>query len=479
MGSRLLVLVVILVCIPVCYSVSSPAYGQLVFGLQETTVQRGETEYKVQYLITGGSLKEIFVSPETATLTVLIEAESDGELQIQFPKNLMIESSGAELADMIVFVDEIEQFPDEEFSNCERILKVSFPRGAEQIDFVGTFLAQDESSPSDGTFPVRPVIRAGDALYSLSGTANADHCDFSFDQEGRLHIDLEGPFDRSGHLELRIPHKLLAGPYSVFINGVLTEDVDMRYGVSPEGESTTVTIEYIGACTQSIDIVKQSNQVDSLPASDGYESGQGGIFVENKPTPLQKRSLDLIFNVTHKYEPNQDSGGPVTRLHLELVDNCTNQPAQSVTFMVSIRDANATETDEPILIQDLFRTESGIINLDIVDDGNSSVRISGMMENFTSAWMPNESTDSVTIKTSAIKPEGSYRMDVQLYSIDNIRNIIPYDKSPVASLYWDESHTTSRITVVPEFPVALLLMTASITMAILMSARLARRLHNA
>ncbi len=113
-------------------------------GWQKATLTVGTSEFEIQYMISGGSLEELTGEEETATVTAMINASSDGELTIQLPRDVMdsLNDDGTDL-EYIVFVDEIEEFPDDDFGDDVRTLTIPFSAGSEQIDIVGTFLAPE------------------------------------------------------------------------------------------------------------------------------------------------------------------------------------------------------------------------------------------------------------------------------------------------------------------------------------------------
>ena len=74
----------------------------------------------------------------------MITADSDGELTIRLPRAVMdsLNDDGTD-AEYIVFVDEIEEFPEDDMGEEIRTLTIPFSAGSEQIDIVGTFLAPE------------------------------------------------------------------------------------------------------------------------------------------------------------------------------------------------------------------------------------------------------------------------------------------------------------------------------------------------
>lgn len=113
-------------------------------GRTATLLIDGEFEHEIEYSITGGSLVSLTGDSETATVTATVNASSAGSLTLMFPREVFdaLDSSGADL-DFIVFVDELETIPDDDFGEDVRTVTVEFEEGSEQIDYVGTFLVPE------------------------------------------------------------------------------------------------------------------------------------------------------------------------------------------------------------------------------------------------------------------------------------------------------------------------------------------------
>lgn len=113
-------------------------------GARTITLVVGDSEFEIEYEISGGSLTSLTGEEETATVTAMINASSDGELTLMFPREVFdsLNDDGTDL-EFIVFVDEIEEFPDDDMGADVRAVTIPFSAGSEQIDIVGTFLAPE------------------------------------------------------------------------------------------------------------------------------------------------------------------------------------------------------------------------------------------------------------------------------------------------------------------------------------------------
>lgn len=123
---------------------------QGVEGPRTATLTVGDSTFEIEYEITGGTLvnEELTGDEDTATITAMINASSDGELTLMLPREVMDSRAGndgrsGDDIDYIVFVDEIEEFPDDDHGTDVRTVTIPFSAGSEQIDIVGTFLAPE------------------------------------------------------------------------------------------------------------------------------------------------------------------------------------------------------------------------------------------------------------------------------------------------------------------------------------------------
>jgi predicted secreted protein with PEFG-CTERM motif len=118
--------------------------GGGVAGWQTAKLKLGDKTYDIKYQITGGSLKNMTGDPGTTTITAMINATADGNLKIQLPRNIAdAKNANGTDTDYVIFVDNVEDFADDDHGNATRTLTVQFTGGAEQIDIVGTSLVPE------------------------------------------------------------------------------------------------------------------------------------------------------------------------------------------------------------------------------------------------------------------------------------------------------------------------------------------------
>jgi predicted secreted protein with PEFG-CTERM motif len=108
-----------------------------------TNVDIGGKTYQIQYMITGGTLNKLTADPSNATLTAMINSTTDGSLSLKLPREIMDSKDGGKDSDYVVFVDQSEDFADDDFGASVRTVTIPFSAGAEQIDVVGTFMVPE------------------------------------------------------------------------------------------------------------------------------------------------------------------------------------------------------------------------------------------------------------------------------------------------------------------------------------------------
>lgn len=224
----------------------------------QQTVQIGDTIFTIPYRIYGGTLESIDGSERTATLTAMINAESDGKLLLYLPGSFLtffnLDDGSGMLLDPIIFVDEIEEFPEMNIYDCHVTIEIPFSAGSEQIDIVGTFLASTSYGVKSKGNSVEAVISAEHRQFTLDIITNADTCHFSFDQENRrFRADITGQISQ-GYFQVTLPHEFLGGPYTVLVD---SEQVEFEgvFSNATGRHTTTISVQYDGVNARTIDIV--------------------------------------------------------------------------------------------------------------------------------------------------------------------------------------------------------------------------------
>ncbi|HVX03071.1 MAG TPA: PEFG-CTERM sorting domain-containing protein [Nitrososphaera sp.] len=100
--------------------------------------------YDINYTIVGGTVKSLTGDPKTSTITAMITANADGNLTIQLPRNIADSKKTNNTDDEFgIFVDNIDEFADDDHGQTVRTLTIPFTAQSEQIDIVGTFVVPE------------------------------------------------------------------------------------------------------------------------------------------------------------------------------------------------------------------------------------------------------------------------------------------------------------------------------------------------
>ena len=102
------------------------------------------TDFILNYKITGGEVLSITPDVAAHSLMIAIKATNDGQLTITLPRTL-IDAVLPEGGDdsYFVLVDGEERDFDETKTDMDRTLTISFEKGTEQIEIIGTFVVPE------------------------------------------------------------------------------------------------------------------------------------------------------------------------------------------------------------------------------------------------------------------------------------------------------------------------------------------------
>jgi predicted secreted protein with PEFG-CTERM motif len=114
-----------------------------------STISVDRTNFSLSYSITGGSVLNVNPGEDTNSLIITIETTSDGELAITLPRALIDAKLGNADDVFFVLVDGEEVAFGESKTSTNRTLTISFTRGDETIEIIGTSIV-----PEFGTIAV-------------------------------------------------------------------------------------------------------------------------------------------------------------------------------------------------------------------------------------------------------------------------------------------------------------------------------------
>jgi predicted secreted protein with PEFG-CTERM motif len=139
--------------------------SSIIEDLDETKIKVSDTDFTVNYQITGGKLVSITPDTNASSLMIAIVADQDGSLTITLPRTLIdskkIDSD--EDDDFFVLIDAEEADFKETTTDTDRTLTIQFPAGAEEIEIIGTFVI-----PEFGTIAVMILAVAIVSIIAIS-----------------------------------------------------------------------------------------------------------------------------------------------------------------------------------------------------------------------------------------------------------------------------------------------------------------------
>ena len=109
----------------------------------DNTFSIDNSNNKIEYEITGGTIKSIVPDVDESSLTVIIDSTSDGSVTLTIPRALFDSVENGKDAEVFILVDGEEANFTETTTSTERTLVISFPAGAQSIEIVGTFVVPE------------------------------------------------------------------------------------------------------------------------------------------------------------------------------------------------------------------------------------------------------------------------------------------------------------------------------------------------
>jgi len=152
-----------------------------------------------------------------------------------------------------------------------------------------------------------------------------------------------------------------------------------------------------------------------------------GLTQENlPPASLGNREGSLFVKISPPIYTTATGGNAY--LQFRLFDAKTNETVQHVTYDISVSEgANPVEGEKP-LVRDFFHAHNGLLTLK-VEPSNGSLTIFGDRDPFQAAYVADPG-GTINLRGPVLQEGGLYRIDVQIFGVDNDRNIFVPDKAP-------------------------------------------------
>jgi hypothetical protein len=150
-----------------------------------------------------------------------------------------------------------------------------------------------------------------------------------------------------------------------------------------------------------------------------------GLTSETFSASLGDRNAEMLVEVNPPIltDETRDEAYILFRLY----DANTNETIPFTTFFISI-EKGIGEDVETIMPSTLFHTESGLLRLR-VQPAEGELQIFGTQEQFLNAWVADPG-GTVNIQGPLFLEGGLYHLKVEIFGVDNIRNIFTDENIP-------------------------------------------------
>jgi len=120
-------------------------------------------------------------------------------------------------------------------------------------------------------------------------------------------------------------------------------------------------------------------------------------------------------------------------MQFRLFDANNNQTIQHVTYQITVTRGTSSSTREKPLLLDFFHAHNGLLTLK-VEPTNGPLTIYGEQDPFLQAWVADPG-GNILVKGPLLLQGGLYHFHIEIFSIDNDRNIFIPAQAPKFDAY--------------------------------------------
>jgi hypothetical protein len=150
-----------------------------------------------------------------------------------------------------------------------------------------------------------------------------------------------------------------------------------------------------------------------------------GLTSETFTASLGDRNAEMLIQVNPPILTDETRNE--ASILFRLYDANTNETIPFTTFFVSV-EKGIGEDAESIMPPTLFHTESGLLRLK-VQPSEGELQIFGTQEQFLNAWVADPG-GTVNVQGPLFLEGGLYHLTVEIFGVDNIRNIFTTENIP-------------------------------------------------
>lgn len=154
-----------------------------------------------------------------------------------------------------------------------------------------------------------------------------------------------------------------------------------------------------------------------------------GLTQENlPPASLGDREGSLFVKISPPIYTTETKGNAY--MQFRLFDARTNETIKFVTYDITVTKGTNPSPDERPLLRDFFQSPSGLLTLRVEPTNDTSLTIFGNQDPFLGAWV-SDPGGTINVRGPLLQEGGLYRFDIQIFGIDNPRNIFTPENAPI------------------------------------------------
>ena len=164
-----------------------------------------------------------------------------------------------------------------------------------------------------------------------------------------------------------------------------------------------------------------------------------GLSQENlPPASIGTRQASLYVKVnppvlTTSAQAAYTAGAQNAFMQFRLFDANNNQTIQHVTYQITVTRGTSTSTLGKPLLLDFFHAHNGLLTLKI-EPTNGPLTIFGEQDPFLQAWVADPG-GNILVRGPLLLEGGLYHFHIEIFSIDNDRNIFIPEQAPKFDAY--------------------------------------------
>jgi hypothetical protein len=164
-----------------------------------------------------------------------------------------------------------------------------------------------------------------------------------------------------------------------------------------------------------------------------------GLSQENlPPATIGNRQASLYVKVnppvlTTSAQAASTAGAQNAYMQFRLFDANNNQTIQHVTYQITVTRGTSSSTREKPLLLDFFHAHNGLLTLK-VEPTNAPLAIFGQQDPFLQSWVADPG-GNILIRGPLLLQGGLYHFHIEIFSIDNDRNIFIPAQAPKFDAY--------------------------------------------